>query len=166
MKTHTIQSIIDRLNVKTLNIFTKQNFSKKLFLICFLSLFYFFSNAQSKASDFAGKYLVPAKDAAIQIYESSGKYYGKIILNKDPAKLDVNNPKKEKQSRKILGMNIMSDFTFDGENTMENGTIYDPKNGKTYDCKISRDEKGNLNVRGFIGISLLGRTETWERLKD
>ena len=59
----------------------------------------------------------------------------------------------------------MSGFTFDGKNTLENGTIYDPKNGKTYDCKISRDANGNLNVRGFIGISLLGRTETFEKLK-
>ena len=162
---NTQQSIKNFKN-RTLFTFGQQNHCRKLMLICFLSLFYFLSNAQSKASDFAGKYLVPAKDGAIQIYESAGKYYGKIILNKDPAKLDVNNPVKEKQSRKILGMNIMSDFTFDGENSLQNGTIYDPKNGKTYDCKITRDEKGNINVRGFIGISLLGRTETWERLKD
>ena len=45
------------------------------------------------------------------------------------------------------------------------GTIYDPKNGKTYDCKVTRDEKGNLNVRGFIGISLIGRTTYWLKVK-
>ena len=149
----------------TLTSLNKQPFSKKLFFVCFLAMFSFVINAQSTAADFLGNYLVPAKDGAIQIYESGGKYYGKIILNKDPAKLDVNNPDKEKRTQKTLGMNIMSGFTFDGKNTLENGTIYDPKNGKTYDCKISRDANGNLNVRGFIGISLLGRTETFEKLK-
>jgi uncharacterized protein (DUF2147 family) len=63
-------------------------------------------------------------------------------------------------------MNIMNDFIFDGKATWKEGTIYDPKNGKTYDCKITREANGNLNVRGFIGISLLGRTETFVRLKD
>ena len=45
------------------------------------------------------------------------------------------------------------------------GTIYDPKNGKTYDCKVTREENGNLNVRGYIGISLIGRTSYWRKVK-
>ena len=60
---------------------------------------------------------------------------------------------------------MLKDFVFDGSDMWHKGTIYDPKNGKTYDCKITRDEKGNLNVRGFIGISLIGRTGYWLKVK-
>lgn len=138
----------------------------KTIYISFLCLFVGLGFAQNKASDVVGNYMVPAKDGALQVYESKGKYYGKLVLIKDPAKLDVNNPDKSKQSQKVLGMNIMNDFVFDGKDTWQDGTIYDPKNGKTYSCKITRNEKGDLNVRGFIGISLLGRTEVFVRLKD
>lgn len=133
-----------------------------LFVFTMLNLI---SLAQNKAGDIIGNYMVPSKDGAIQIYETNGKYYGKIVLNKDPNKLDINNPDKEKQKRKVLGLNILNDFKFDGDDTWENGTIYDPKNGKTYSCKITRNENGDLNIRGFIGFSLLGRTETFTKLK-
>jgi uncharacterized protein (DUF2147 family) len=122
--------------------------------------------SQVRAGDIVGNYIVPSKDGAIQIYESKGKYYGKIILNKDPAKLDINNPDKEKQKRKVLGLDILNAFTFDGDDTWKDGTIYDPKNGKTYSCKITRNDNGDLNIRGFIGVSLLGRTETFVKVKS
>ena len=66
---------------------------------------------------------------------------------------------------KLAGKEILKNFEFNGKDLWHNGTIYDPKNGKTYSCKISRDEKGNLNVRGFIGVSLLGRTAFWVKVK-
>lgn len=139
---------------------------KKNFVIIMLSVFSFLSQAQTKSSDIIGNYMVPSKDGAIQIYESNGKYYGKIILNKDASKLDMNNPDAEKQKRKVLGLNILNNFTFDGDDTWENGTIYDPKNGKTYSCKITRNEKRDLNIRGFIGFSLLGRSELFIKIKS
>ncbi len=123
-------------------------------------------HAQFKASDILGNYVVPSKDGAIQIYENNGLYYGKIILNKDASKLDIHNPDKEKQKRKVLGLTILNDFVFNGKNEWEKGSIYDPKNGKTYSCKIIRLENGDLNIRGFIGISLLGRTETFTKMKS
>lgn len=130
---------------------------KKLFaLIALLA----FTNgfAQTKANDVLGYYMNPSGEAILKIYETSGKYAGKLVWMKNPEKLDAKNPDKTKQGQKILGSNIMQGFLFDGE-IWKGGSIYDPKNGKTYDCKINRDEKGNLNIRGFIGISLLGRTD-------
>lgn len=144
----------------------KQATLKKLFSFILFSCISLLSQAQHKAADILGNYMVPSKDGAIQIYESNGKYYGKITLNKDASKLDINNPDKEKQKRKVLGLNILNEFTFDGDDTWENGTIYDPKNGKTYSCKITRNANGDLNVRGFIGFSLLGRTETFAKIKN
>lgn len=144
----------------------KQELVKRLFSLILFTFLSIVSFAQNKSSDILGNYLVPSKDGAIQIYENDGKYYGKIILNKDASKLDVNNPNAEKQKRKVLGLNILNDFSFDGDDTWEKGTIYDPKNGKTYSCKITRNEKGDLNVRGYIGISLIGRTETFVKIKN
>ena len=150
---------------QTENAFKANILLKKSILLFILSLFTFFTNAHSKKEDIVGNYMVPSKDGAIQIYEKDGKYFGKIILNKDSTKCDVNNPDKEKRTRKTLGLNILNNFTFD-KGTWENGTIYDPKNGKTYSCKITQNTNGDLNVRGFIGISMLGRTETFTKLKS
>jgi uncharacterized protein (DUF2147 family) len=126
-------------------------------------LFSFFAcvsiNAQNKANDVLGTYMNPTGEGILKIYQEGSKYFGKLVWMKHPEKLDVHNPDKAKQGQKILGSPIMKDFVFDGDDTWEDGTIYDPKNGKTYSCKIKRDEKGNLNIRGFIGISILGRTE-------
>lgn len=130
---------------------------KRIFsIICFFILTT--SLAQTKADDVLGYYMNPTGEGILKIYETEGKYAGKLVWMKHPEKLDAKNPDKSKQSQKILGSTIMRNFVFDGE-IWKNGSIYDPKNGKTYDCKISRDEKGNLSIRGFIGISLLGRTD-------
>lgn len=139
---------------------------KKSLLLILLSFLSFLNQAQTKANSIVGKYMVPSKDGAIQISESNGKYYGKIILNKEASKLDLNNPDAEKQKRKVLGLNILNNFTFDGDDTWENGTIYDPKNGKTYSCKITQNLNGDLNIRGFVGISLLGRSELFTKIKS
>jgi len=143
---------------------TKNLLIKKRLIFAFFALSSFLFNAQVKTTDIVGNYMIPSKDGAIQIYENNGKYFGKIILNKDASKLDLNNPNKEMQTRKVLGLNILKDFTFDGNDTWENGSIYDPKNGKTYSCKITRNVNGDLNIRGYIGVSLLGRTEIFTKL--
>lgn len=132
-------------------------FFRTVFLYCIL-FFSLSAFAQTKANDVLGYYMNPTGEGILKIYETSGKYAGKLVWMKNPEKLDLKNPDKTKQSQKILGSTIMHDFVFDGE-IWKDGSIYDPKNGKTYDCKITRDEKGNLNIRGFIGISLLGRTD-------
>lgn len=107
------------------------------------------------------------KDAKIQIYKAAdGKYYGKIVWLKEPLrngrpKLDEKNADKSRQSQPILGLVILKGFQED-KDMFTNGTIYDPDNGKTYDCKMTYQGK-KLSIRGFIGISLFGRTTVWER---
>jgi uncharacterized protein (DUF2147 family) len=58
---------------------------------------------------------------------------------------------------------MMSHFTYDGKNHWGGGRIYDPETGKTYRCKLTLDSDHKLEVRGYIGISLLGRTMVWTR---
>lgn len=136
---------------------------KKLILL--LSLFVATTlNAQNKADDVLGTYMNPSGEGILKIYKEGNKYFGKLVWMKHPEKIDTKNPDKTKQSQKILGSTVLKNFVFDGKDTWANGSAYDPKNGKTYSCKISRDERGNLNVRGYIGISLLGRTDYFVKI--
>ncbi len=69
----------------------------------------------------------------------------------------------DRKGKPVLGMMILSGLKRDGKE-WAGGEILDPNNGKTYKCKMSVDESGKkLNVRGFIGVSLLGRTQVWLR---
>ena len=79
-------------------------------------------------------------------------------------KVDDENPDPALQDRPIIGLVILKDFEFDGEEEWEDGTIYDPKNGKTYSCYMHIDEEGVLKIRGFIGFSWIGRSSYWTRV--
>jgi uncharacterized protein (DUF2147 family) len=126
------------------------------------------SSAQTKADDVVGVWLTAGKEPAkIQVYRSANKYYGKIVWLKFPEKdgkprMDSKNPEKNKQSQQVIGLMILQHFKFDDDEWTD-GDIYDPESGKTYSCTISLKEKNVLKVRGYVGISLLGRTEIWNR---
>jgi uncharacterized protein (DUF2147 family) len=62
-------------------------------------------------------------------------------------------------------MNLVWGFTHAGDNVWEGGSIYNPREGKTYKCKMTLENLDTLKVRGFIGISLIGKTNTWIRVK-
>jgi uncharacterized protein (DUF2147 family) len=125
----------------------------------------------NKADVILGKWLNEDKDAHIEIRNDGGKYFGKIVWLRDPIdtltgkpKVDDKNSDKALQGRPVLGLEILKDFTFDGEDEWSEGTIYDPKNGKTYDCYMELGETGILKIRGYIGISWIGRTTYWTRV--
>ena len=65
----------------------------------------------------------------------------------------------------ILGLLMLWNFIIVKDDLWENGFIYDPETARTYKCKMTMESPDILNVRGFIGISLLGRTNTWTRVK-
>ncbi len=133
-------------------------------------------NAQEvKADDILGVWLNEDKDAHVKIYKEDGKYYGKIIWLKDPIRPETGKPKLDREnedeslrSRPVMGLMLLNDFVFDGDDEWEDGTIYDPKNGKTYKCYMEFEDEtdqNTLKVRGYIGFSLLGRTTYWTRVK-
>ena len=104
------------------------------------------------------------KKSEVLLYKNEGKLYGKILdllLEEDKGKLCV-NCKGENKNLAIEGMVIVEGLELNGK-TWEEGTILDPKSGKTYSCYISFDNENTLKVRGFIGFSLLGRTQKWIR---
>ncbi len=102
-----------------------------------------------------------------------GRFSGKMIWLSEPnwpegdpeagqARTDRENPDASKRSRPIIGLCIMDGFKYDGKNTWKKGRVYDGENGKTYRAKMTL-KKGKLHLRGFIGISLIGRTTIWTR---
>lgn len=113
-----------------------------------------------------GKWWSPKKDGQIEIYKLGNKYFGKLIWGKDGTKKDTKNPKEELRSRPLVGMDLFTNFTYNASDAQWiDGKIYDPESGKTYSCKMwLTDEGKTLNARGFIGFSLLGRTEKFTRL--
>ncbi|WP_158800559.1 DUF2147 domain-containing protein [Pedobacter sp. L105] len=117
-----------------------------------------------------GQWINSTKEAHIDVFKKGDKYFGKIVwlsANKDEkgiVKTDLKNPDAALRSRPILGMEILRDFVYD-DGKWTDGKIYDPKSGKTYSCNMNIKENGDLNMRGYVGISLLGRTEVWKRVK-
>jgi uncharacterized protein (DUF2147 family) len=111
-----------------------------------------------------GTYWSPDKNGKIEIYNVGDKYFGKIVWGTKSGK-DIHNPDPQLRERDVIGLVILHDFVYDGNNTWKNGTIYDPQTGKTYQSKMTLDDQGNLKVRGYIGIPLIGRTETFTRIE-
>ena len=134
------------------------------------------ANAQEvKSDDILGIWLNEDKDAHVNIYKENDMYYGKIVWLKDPIdeetgkpKLDDENQDESLRNRPVMGLLLLRDFVFDGDDEWEEGKIYDPKNGKDYSCYMEfpdEDDKNKLKVRGYIGFSLLGRTTYWTRVE-
>jgi uncharacterized protein (DUF2147 family) len=128
------------------------------------------------ADDILGVWNNQEKDARIEIVRCADKYCGRIVWLKAPnypegsnegipgtPKLDHNNPDKDLRNSPVIGLQIMRDFSYTGGNTWSKGRVYDPKNGRTYSGKLTLVSSAQLNLRGFIGISLIGRTAVWTR---
>lgn len=118
--------------------------------------------AQTGSDNITGLYWSPKKDAKIEIYRKGNLYFGKTVWAAIPRK-DTQNPDKSLRTRDLLGLHLLTNFIYkDGVYT--DGQVYDPDNGKTYSCKMNLDGQ-YLKVRGYIGLSLFGRTELFERIK-
>jgi uncharacterized protein (DUF2147 family) len=112
----------------------------------------------------------------VQVFKEDDKYFAKIVSLKEPAwpegdkegmagkpKNDRRNPSPKLRSRPIAGLLFMNDFLYSGRNLWSGGRVYDPECGKTYKCKMSLIATNRLEVHGYVGVSLLGRTVVWTR---
>lgn len=144
---------------------------KLLFLIGTWICSITFVSAAINPDDIVGIWLNASGQGQIQIYKEGDKYFGKLVWLKEPngpkgnPKMDVNNPDEQLRNKPILGLVILRNFKYnDGE--WNGGRVYDPQNGKDYKCYMKLKDAKTLNVRGYIGFSLLGRTEVWTRVKN
>ena len=128
---------------------------------------------QAQASKIEGTWYNDDKTSTIEIKKGSdGKYAGKITWLDEPnengkPKVDDDNPDPKLQNRPIMGLTIVENFKYDSKKKRWiDGSIYDPKNGKTYDC-FAWFEDGNYNslyIKGYVaGIKVLGRKTIWTK---
>lgn len=146
----------------------KQTVVKSGLLMAFVLLMSFGAHAQS-ADAITGIWWNAEKTAKIQVYEENGKYFGKIVHLETPKdesgkpKTDIKNPNEKLRSRPRKGLVILQDLKYDSDGEYEDGEIYDPESGKTYSANAELVGKDKLDLRGYIGFSLIGRTSTWTR---
>lgn len=103
----------------------------------------------------------------VKIYETkSGKLQGEVVKILTPGKENAKctDCKGDKKDKPIKGMVIIWGMEKDGDEWV-NGKILDPNSGKEYSCKMKLKNNNTLEVRGFMGVSLLGRTQTWTRVE-
>ncbi|NBW27847.1 MAG: DUF2147 domain-containing protein [Flavobacteriaceae bacterium] len=140
---------------------------KLLFLILIFSSINFYAQSRgvlgkwNTIDEVTGKAL-----SVVEIYEYNNKIYGKIVEILNPK--NRNNTCKdcpgEDFNKPVLGLIIIKGLVKDGSE-YNDGKILDPKSGKLYKCYIELESPNKLKVRGYLGISLIGRTQYWERVK-
>lgn len=127
--------------------------------------------AQDAADKLIGLWEPSNGKARVKIEKIGNKYYGKIVWLLEPndpqtgqPKLDKNNPDASMRSVPLKGYRMLKDFIYaDGE--WKDGTIYDPESGSTYNCVIKIKDNNTLDIRGFVGVKALGRTDVWKRVQ-
>lgn len=137
---------------------------KKLLLTVVLSLCSVLSFAQIEGKWKTIDDETKQAKSIVEIYKKAdGSYYGKVsqLLIK-PADPNCTVCKDDRKGKPILGLEIIRGLKKDGDE-FSGGTITDPKTGKTYKCAITRNGD-QLNVRGYVGVSLFGRTQTWQKV--
>lgn len=125
-----------------------------------------------------GFWLTQEGTSVVQLEESGGKIGGRIVWLKTPAypasdppsrsgkpRVDEHNPDPAKRNRRLLGLTIVSGFSPpDAEGRCVGGQVYDPRNGKTYSGTIAMRGQDRLDLRGYVLVSLIGKTSTWTRV--
>lgn len=123
-----------------------------------------------------GLWSLTDRKAQFEIYKCGSEYCGKISYLSEPNYpsteklgfaglpiMDLQNPDPALRGRSLLGLPLLEGFRYVGGDTWEGGRIYNPEDGKKYRCKLWLDGENQLKVRGYLGFSLFGRTETWVR---
>lgn len=134
-------------------------------------IFVAFAAVTGVAQDVTGKWKTVDDDTGeaksiVEIYQKDGKIYGKVVEILTPGKQDAKcqDCPGDAKDKPIQGLVILKDLKKDGKE-YSGGTIMDPNNGKVYKSYIALEGPNKLKVRGYIGFSLLGRTQYWHRVK-
>lgn len=149
----------------------------KLGIVIFISILSTFNissynSINSNSNAIVGTWLTGSGKGKVKITQNGNLFEGTIVWLKDPLvngkpDLDDLNPQKELRSRPVMGIKVLTGLKYNtSSGKWEEGTIYDPENGKFYSCNISQVDDKKIHLRGFIGISLIGRTDTWYKVRD
>ncbi len=144
---------------------------KKINQLAVIAAIFVCSSISAMAQEILGKWWDEEHKGQTELYMSpSGKLYGKITMLAEPidketgkAALDKHNSDPKLRSRPTLGLVVVFGFVKNG-NKWE-GSVYNPKDGKTYSGYMELQPDGRLKLRGYVGITLIGKTEYWTRVK-
>jgi uncharacterized protein (DUF2147 family) len=123
----------------------------------------------SAGSEAAGLWIDHTGRGAVEIQPCGGKLCGSIAWLQDPMDkrgkplVDSNNPAREKRGRTICGLQILGNITKKGANVWDNGWIYDPDEGKTYDLELKLKSPDTLEVTGYLGSKFFSESYVWKR---
>lgn len=139
--------------------------------IIFSTILMLFPLMSAFAQDVIGRWKLEDGTAIVEVYKNGDSFNGKIVWLAKPTEadgtpaVDNNNPDKALRSRQLIGLNMLSNLKKNGTE-YSGGSIYDPGNGKTYNCSM-KVEGDVLKVRGSLDKKgLLGRTMDWFRVKE
>jgi uncharacterized protein (DUF2147 family) len=116
-----------------------------------------------------GRWLVKDGEAVIEIFPCGDEACGRVVWLQAPwdaggsPKRDIQNPDPSQSSRPLCGLRLIEGLSPAGDGSWEDGTIYSARDGRTYGFEIEPDGPDRLHVRGYVGISLLGGSQTWVR---
>lgn len=120
-------------------------------------------------NDITGLWKTEGGDSKLELFNCDDKICGKVVWLKAPkyidnsagpvgeTKVDRESPDPALRNRPIIGLEVMKGLTAKGNSNWEDGTCYDPETGKSYQCKMQLESPDRLKLRGYIGISLIGR---------
>ena len=140
----------------------------RLSIFCLLITFF----CQSQSDEIIGIWLEEEKQSKIEIYKEDNRFFGKIIWLKEPLdengneKLDKENPNPSLRKNPINGLIIMKNLKYVKEGEWSNGEIYDARSGKTYSLEVYMKDPNKLDLRGYLGFTLFGKTTSWTRVKN
>lgn len=143
---------------------------KQFMLLAVITAFNSFAARSQQADEALGQWLNEEKDGKIEIYKTGNKYFGKLVWaarmyleDGKTSRKDEKNPNPDLRTRNLKDLVILTNFIYD-DGVYTDGKIYDPKSGKTYSCKMTMNGD-KLSIRGYVGISMFGRTTVWTRSK-
>lgn len=135
-----------------------------------ISTMFALASYSQHADQVLGQWLSEDKDGKIEVCKTGDKYFGKLIWASKMYEADGKTSRKDEKnsdpalrSRNLKDLVLLSNFIYD-DGVYTDGKIYDPKSGKTYSCKMTMSGE-KLNIRGYVGLSILGRTTVWTRVK-
>ncbi len=128
------------------------------------------SSSSFEPDDILGTWANSDNVLKVKIEKIGTHYFGKLVWLEKPnepdgaPKLDKNNPDPTLRKVPFIGLRVMKDMKYKGDGVWSGGTLYDPEKGKTYGCKITLVSLDVANIRGYIGLSILGKTEKFSRV--
>jgi uncharacterized protein (DUF2147 family) len=137
--------------------------------ICLAASMLFSAASGADPLPVAGLWLVEDKDGIIEVYPCGEAVCGKLVWLKEPLrpdgsiKRDDKNPKAELRARLLCGLELMTGFKLDDPNRWTDGHIYSPDDGDIYSAKMTLIDANTLRLRGYVGISLFGKSQIWTR---